>query len=91
LSPPFLAHEAERANELLAPRDSETVQPMGPTVGFATRLHPPCGNVAPARLLRLRMQQQLLYAPVGGLCHVDLVLRRAGERMGAGELLEVAS
>src|SRR5260370_16004329 len=44
-----------------------------------------------SRLLRLRMQQHLLYAPIGGFGHVDFVLRRARERMGAGELLEVAS
>src|SRR5258706_2071344 len=36
------------------------------------------------------MQQPLLYAPIGGLGDVDLVFGRAGEGMGAGELLEVA-
>src|SRR5262245_58911375 len=41
--------------------------------------------------LNSRLQQQLLHPPVGGLGRIDLILRRAGELMRAGELLQVAS
>jgi hypothetical protein len=75
-------------------RDSATHKRL-PTaksrVGFAA-LNPPYGIIGLVRrLLRLRMQVQLLHAPVRSLGNVNLVLRRACERVGAGELLEVTS
>src|SRR5438552_18781742 len=49
---------------------------------------------APAAIVasvRLRLEQQLLHAPVRGLGDVDFILRRAGELVAAGKFLEVAS
>ena len=37
------------------------------------------------------MKDQLLHAPIRGLGGVDFVLRGAGQRVGAGELFELAS
>src|SRR5438093_9255235 len=49
-------------------------------------------TIQPARRRRAyRPQNDLLHAPVRAFRDVDLVLRRTGERVGAGELLEVAS
>jgi Endoribonuclease L-PSP len=41
--------------------------------------------------VHLLLQDQLLHSPIGSLCDIDLLVRRAGERMRAGELLELSS
>jgi enamine deaminase RidA (YjgF/YER057c/UK114 family) len=42
-------------------------------------------------VVHLLLQDQLLHPPIGSLCDIDLLVRRAGERMRAGELLELSS
>ena len=58
--------------------------------GFA--LHRIANRPLTARCRRARRSQDdLLHAPVRAFRDIDFVLGRTGERVGAGELLEIAS
>src|SRR5438552_6597547 len=80
--------EATRRETLTSNTFRTPATPGEPAGAGGSRLPAPAAIVAS---VRLRLEQQLLHAPVRGFGDVDFILRRAGELVTAGKFLEVAS